>query len=148
MSADASPYGLGEVHADNRGIKRPVYFASIVLSSSETNYSQIEKEGLAIAFALKHFQIFLSGRHFTLNTDNRSVLKIFGQNNAVSLTILASLQRCAIFLSCFDFTIGYNKIGDKDIADRLSRHLVLEAELIDSEVAFVQVKNLKSQSIY
>ncbi|MCP6768594.1 Ty3/Gypsy family RNase HI domain-containing protein, partial [Klebsiella pneumoniae] len=104
-----------------------------VLSASEKNYSQIEKEGLTIIFALKQFQRYLSGRHFTLHTDHRPLIKIFGQHDAVPSTTSARLQRWAIFLGCFDYTIGYNKSADNANADGLSRHPVGEAESIDSE---------------
>lgn len=61
------------------------------------------KKGPAIVFALKHFQRFLLGKHFTLHTDHRKYLKIFGQNDSVLSTTKARLQRWAIFLSCFDY---------------------------------------------
>lgn len=111
-------------HTDVSGNERPVYYASRVLSSSEKNYSQIEKEGLAIVFALKHFQRFLSGRNFTLHTDHRPLFKIFGSNDAVPSTTLARLQRWAIFLGCFNYTIGYKKSAENANADGLSRHPV------------------------
>ena len=50
--------------------KDPIMFASRTLSKAEKNYSQIEKEGLAIIFAVKKFDQFIYGKHFTIQTDH------------------------------------------------------------------------------
>ena len=41
------------------GSERPVEFATRTLNSAEKNYAQIEKEGLAIVFGIKRFQLYL-----------------------------------------------------------------------------------------
>ena len=61
IACDASPYGLGAVLShimpDKSG--RPIMFTSRTLTNAERNYSQIEKEVLAIIFAVKKFSIFM-----------------------------------------------------------------------------------------
>ena len=56
LTCDPSPVGVGAVisHRIN-GIDRPIAYASKTLSAAERNYSQLDKEALALIFGVKHF---------------------------------------------------------------------------------------------
>ena len=45
------------------GNEHPIAFASHTLTSSDHNYVQVEKEALALIFAVKKFHTYLYGRN-------------------------------------------------------------------------------------
>ena len=80
LTTDASQYAIGAV-LSSQGIipqDQPIAYASRTLNQAETNYSVIQKELLAIVWAVKHFRCYLYGRHFCIITDHRPLTYLFG----------------------------------------------------------------------
>ena len=73
LACDAFPCGLGAVlsHIMPDGVERPVVYASIILTIAEKNYSQLEKDGLAVVYGVKIFYNYLCGRHFLIESDHQ-----------------------------------------------------------------------------
>ncbi len=74
LACDSSSYRIGAVlsYSSENGMQhRPIAFASRTLAPAERNYSQLEKEGLALVYGVKQFNQFLYGRLFTIISDHK-----------------------------------------------------------------------------
>ena len=103
LMCDASPYGVGAVlsQIDEQGVERPVAYASRTLSQAERNYSQLEKEALALIFGTKRFHNYLYGCSFTLYTDHKPLQGLLNQSKAIPTLASARIQRWALTLATY-----------------------------------------------
>ena len=91
------------------------------LAKAEAHYSQIEREALAIVFAVKRLHIYLFGRSFVLCSDHKPLLHIFGEKYGLSATAVSRLQRWAVILSEYDYVFEHISGSSNAVADCLSR---------------------------
>ena len=117
VETDASEVALAATL--NQG-GRPVAFFSRTLHGSELKHASIEKEAQDIIEAVRHWRHFLTGRHFILKTDQRSVSYMFEKCHSGKIKNEKFL-RWRLELSCFSFDIAYRPGRDNVPADTLSR---------------------------
>ncbi len=73
LQVDASARGAGAVlmQTDDAGIEHPISYFSKKFTKCQQNYSDIEKEALALLLALQHFELYLSsGNRIVVYTDH------------------------------------------------------------------------------
>ncbi|KFD49758.1 hypothetical protein M513_09353 [Trichuris suis] len=95
ITCDASSIGIGVVlsHMNVDGSHEPIYFASRVFHQSETNYAQVDREGLAVVFAVQKFRCF--------------VLGLLQQGKPIKDSTSARLTRWSLLLSNYDYKLCY-----------------------------------------
>lgn len=78
LHIDASDRGLGAVllQIDRDGKGRPIAYYSKKLLPRQQRYSVTEKECLALVEAVRHFEAYLLGGHFTVLTDHKALLAL------------------------------------------------------------------------
>lgn len=122
LACDASPTGIAGVLSHLvQGEERPIAFTSRSLTKAEQNYSQLDREALAIFYAIQRFHEYLFGRQFNLVTDNQPLVRIFHQSNKLPQMTSARLQRYAAFLSGYNYKIIHKNGTENVSADCFSR---------------------------
>ena len=119
LQTDASERGVGAVlsqRSAEQGEEHLIAFFSRKLLPREEKYSTIEKECLAIKLAMHAFRTYLVGRHFTVETDHRSLVWLDKLKDSNS-----RLTRWSLVLQPYDFTVVHRSGSANGNADGLSR---------------------------
>ena len=118
LQTDASDRGLGAVlsQLDDDGKDHPILYLSRKLYPREENYATIEKECLAIKWAVESLQYYLLGRKFRIVTDHQPLkwLNQMKDNNK-------RLTRWSIDLQPYCFEVLHRSGITNGNADGLSR---------------------------
>ncbi|MEE4247439.1 MAG: RNase H-like domain-containing protein [Kangiellaceae bacterium] len=115
LEVDASSKGLGACIVQEG---KPVAFASKSLSSAEKNYSNIERETLALVFGVTRFHTYLYGTSFIVNSDHKPLEDIWKKPLH---DMPPRLQRLLIKVQGYDMDVRYKPGKLMQIADALSR---------------------------
>jgi hypothetical protein len=119
LMTDASLKGVGAaLLQEHNGTLKPIAYASKTLSQTERNYACIEREMLAIVFAVQRFHTYLYGRPFRCFTDHKSLVMIMhkGLTNAPP-----RLQRMLLKLQGYSIQLEYKPGKEMILPDTLSR---------------------------
>ena len=115
LQVDASSRGLGAALIQE---ERPIAFASKALTDTETRYSNIEREFLAVVYGLERFHEFVFGREIRIETDHRPLVSIVKKNLA---NVSPRLARMLLRTQPYNYTLEYVTGKCVPLADALSR---------------------------
>ena len=127
LQVDASKSDLGACILQD---ENPIAYASRSLTPAEENYSQIEKELLAVVFGCERFNHFVYGRPVEVDSDHKPLVPITRKS---LLKSPPRLQCLVLRLEKYDISITYVPAKYMHVADTLSRASLSERSA-DSEL--------------
>ena len=117
LKVDASDKALGAVLMQKfEDVEHPIAYISKKLLPREINYATVEKECLAIVWAIRRFEYFLYGRYFEVHTDHQPLIYL----EAKKLTN-KRLMRWAMLLQGYRFRMVAISGKENVAADYMSR---------------------------
>ena len=141
IHTDASNEGIaGALLQDDK----PIFLASRKLTPVEKRYSTIEKEFLAINFALTKFRRFILFRKCTLQTDHKPILSLI---NKPLDTLPIRIQKWMIQIQSFDLDLKYIPGLDNVLSDALSRNPIEENDVDFNDAEYIVCHLLKSSPL-
>ena len=95
------------MHVYPDGNRRPIAYASRTPNEHDKRYGEIHKETSAIMSGPKRLHLYLYGCHFTIFSDHKPLEQVFGPKTAIPSLAARRLQRWAIILSVFNYSIKF-----------------------------------------
>lgn len=130
LQCDASQKGLGccllQESGSGTGKLQMVTTASRSLNESEKNYSQSEKELLAIHFATSKFHDLIYGRTIRVQTDHKPLVAVMKKK--IGKIGSPRLQRLRLKLLKYSLQVYYVPGKDLHLADTMSRMYLQETD--------------------
>ena len=141
LQTDASKGGLGCALLQDG---RPVAFASKTLTTTEQNYANIEREMLAVVFALERFHHYVYGRHVTIESDHKPLESITrkGLKSAPP-----RLMRMLLRIQRYDFEVKYTPGKQMLVADHLSRASIPGKPFTNMDIIVHEVCNVSAPRV-
>lgn len=102
------------------GQEKPISFTSFSLNAAQRKYPILHLEALALVCTVKKFHKFLFGQKFTIFTDHKPLLGIFGKEGKNQLCV-TRLQRYVMDMAIYDYDILYRPSAQMGNADFCSR---------------------------
>ena len=139
IQCNASKKVLGAVLLQK---SKPVIYMSRVLTETEQRYSNIERELLAIVFALERLKHYTFGRTIIVQSDHQPLQTIW-KKSIVSASL--RLQRLLLRLAHYDLNIEFLRGKKNGIADALSRVCPLQSSNFktkDSNIDVIPVHHI------
>ena len=139
IQCNASKKGLGAVLLQE---SKPVMFMSRALMETEQRYSNIERELLAIVFALEKFNHYTFGRTITVQSGHQPLQSIW-KKSIVSAS--PGLPRLLLRLAHYELNIEFLRGKENVIADALSRVCTLQStnsKAIDSYIDVIPMHHI------
>lgn len=132
---DASDFACGGILTQNHDeIDMPIVYISKSFNKAERNKPPIEKELLAVHFAITQFKPYIYGRHFVVKSDHKPLIYLYNLKNPSS-----RLSRIRLDLEEYDFEIQYIRGKDNVLADALSRITIDDLKNLYGETQILAV---------
>ncbi|GFW34754.1 transposon Tf2-8 polyprotein [Trichonephila clavipes] len=120
----ASNYALGAVLLQGEGSdEHTIEYASRLLTPAERNYSNTEREALAVVWALKKFRGYIEGTEITVASDHQPLKWLLNLKSPTG-----QLARWALEIQSFNLKVQYISGKANVVADMLSRPVTQEEE--------------------
>jgi len=127
IETDASQRAIAAIISQ---MGHPIAYLSKKLTKAESNWSNIEREAYGIYWAVTKLRRILLGRKFSIKTDHKPLVFLFGKNSGISTRTSARISRWALELMPFDFDIKHESGKLLPHVDMLSRFSENESETV------------------
>ncbi|KAK3739351.1 hypothetical protein RRG08_041671 [Elysia crispata] len=133
LEVDISMTGIGAALIQDG---KPIAFASKSMTDTESRYANIERELLAVVFALERFHTYIYGKPVLVQSDHKPLENIQYKNLSKAPP---RLQRMLLRIQPYNCTIQYKAGKEMIFADYLSRISPSTADEIELDKIVHQV---------